>query len=191
MSIDNLFLHNRTCHSFADKKVDTALLQEIYDISKYGATSFNCLPLRVVFVTSVEQKNILLECLMPGNLEQTKSAPVSAIFAYDSKFYEQLPSLFPPMPNVVNFFSGNENLAHETATRNSSLQAAYFMMVAKSKGLACGPMSGFYPEKIEEKFLADTNWKVNFLCNLGYRSEDAPPMQLLPRLEFGQACKFI
>jgi 3-hydroxypropanoate dehydrogenase len=190
MNIDNLFLKHRTCYDFSDRAVSNELLQEIYDVSKFGSTSFNGLPLRVIFVTSAEQRSHILECMMPGNVEKTKTAPVTAIFAYDMQFYDKLDKLFPPMPNVASFFTGNKELAEETAFRNSTLQAAYFMIVARSKGVDCGPMSGFNKDMVNEKFFKDTNWKVNFICNLGYKKEGVE-YDTLPRLDFTEACNFI
>jgi 3-hydroxypropanoate dehydrogenase len=190
MNLDNIFLQHRTCYEFDDKPIPQDILKEIYDVSKYGATSFNCLPLRIVFITSKEQKAKLLECILAGNVEKTKSAPVTAIFAYDTNFYTKLDKLFPYMPNVANFFINNNDLIEETAFRNSSLQTAYFMVVAKSKGIACGPMSGFNKDMVNDKFLKDSNWKVNFLCNLGYK-KNATETDGPPRLEFDEASKFI
>jgi hypothetical protein len=190
MNFDDLFLNHRTCYAFSDKPVSNDLLKEIYDVSKYGSTSFNTSPMRVIFITSEEQKQKLLESMMPGNVEKTRSAPVTAIFAYDVLFYNKLDKLCPPIPNASGFFINNDALIEETAFRNSSLQAAYFMMVARSKGLDCGPMSGFNTDLINRNFLQESGYKVNFLCNLGYKSNEKQ-YPTLPRLEFDEACKII
>jgi len=190
MNLDNLFLQHRTCYEFDDKPIPPNILKEIYDVSKYGATSFNCLPLRIVFITSQEQKNSLLECMLAGNVEKTKSAPVTAIFAYDTHFHTKLDKLFPYMPNVGDLFKNNSDLIEETGFRNSSLQAAYFMVVAKAKGIACGPMSGFNKDMVNDRFLKGSNLKVNFLCNLGYK-KNATETDGPPRLDFDEASKFI
>jgi 3-hydroxypropanoate dehydrogenase len=190
MNLDDIFLQERTCYDFDNKPVSQELLKEIYNISRYGATSFNCLPLRIIFITSAEQKNNLLECVLAGNLDKTRSAPVTAIFAYDTNFYTKLDKLFPYMPNAANLFKNNNSLTEETAFRNSCLQAAYFMVVAKSKGIACGPMSGFDTNMINERFLKGSDLKVNFLCNLGYK-KDISKIEVPPRLEFEEAGKFI
>ncbi|AVP87458.1 putative reductase RutE [Candidatus Phycorickettsia trachydisci] len=190
MNFDELFLNRRTCHLFSDQKIPDSLLKEIYDISKFGATSFNAQPLRVVFVNSEAQKKLLLDGLMPGNIEATKSAPVTAIFAYDLNFFEKFNITFPGNDGVKGMFSSNSTLATDTAYRNSTLQAAYFMITARAKGLECGPMSGFYEKVINDNFFAGTNFKVNFLCNLGYKKgEDKYPR--LPRLDFDLACKIV
>jgi nitroreductase len=190
MNFDDVFLNHRTCYNFLDKQIPESLLQEIYDIVKSGPTSFNSSPLRVVFVTSAEEKNKILECLMPANVEKTRSAPVTAIFAYDLHFYTKLTKLSPHAPNLSSLFVNNEALSFDTAFRNSSLQAAYFMLASRSRGIDCGPMSGFNTDMVNEKFFNGTNFKVNFLCNLGYKKE-GQEYDKSPRLDFNEVCKFI
>lgn len=186
--LQDILINQHSCYSFDGRSVETSVLKEIFDISKFGPTSFNCVPLRVKFIVSQAQKDILINCLSQGNAEKTRSAPVTAIFAYDLKFYEHLPQLFPVI-DARKMFIDNEKLIFDTAFRNSSLQAAYFMMVAREKGLDCGPMSGFNEQKINDTFFKDTSWRVNFLCNLGYRKE--VEQKKFPRLDFDQACNFI
>jgi nitroreductase len=190
MEVKELFLNHRTCYEFAEKKISREILREIYDLSKHGPTSFNSSPLRIVYIESDQARASLLECMMPGNVEKTRTAPVTAILAYDQKFYEKLDKLFPPMPSAANFFAGNDAMIQDTGLRNSSLQAAYFMMVAREKGLECGPMSGFFADKVHDYFLKDSDWKVNFLCNLGYKVA-GKDFDALPKLDFEEACKFI
>ena len=162
-----LFDTKRTPRAWKNQSVDLDILQKIYDHSKFGATSANCSPLRVVFVHSKEAKEKLKPCLAPGNVDQTMKAPVTAIFAYDLKFYVHMDKLYPHT-NARAWFEGNDQLIKDTAFRNSTLQAAYFMMTARGFGLDCGPMSGFEPAILDEAFFKGTNYKSNFLCNLGY-----------------------
>jgi 3-hydroxypropanoate dehydrogenase len=72
---------------------------------------------------------------------------------------------------------GNKPLIKENAFRNSSLQAAYFLLAARALGLDCGPMSGFDADKLNAAFFPDGKWKVNLLCNLGH----GDPTKLHPR----------
>lgn len=114
------------------------------------------------------------------------TAPVTAIIAWDAEFYGKLPRLFP-QHDMQSLFMGNQSLIDETALRNSSLQAGFFVLAARALGLDCGPMSGFDANKINAEFFPDGKWKVNLLCNLGYgdRSKLHPRN---PRLEFEEAC---
>src|SRR6266704_3625843 len=113
---------------------------------------------------------------MPGNVDKTRSAPVTVIIAQDMEFYEQLPKLSPAF-DARSWFVGNPGLVVDTAARNSSLQGAYFILAARALGLDCGPMSGFDADKLNAEFFPDGKWKVNLLCNLGY----GDPTKLHPR----------
>lgn len=188
ISVKELFEKGRTWYNFAEKPVSRALLEEIYNLTKMGPTSANCCPLRIIFIESKEAKQKLATCVMEGNVPAVMSSPVTAIFTYDSRFFEKMPQLFPHNLGIGEYFK-DEKIGHQTAFRNSSLQAAYFMVVARSKGLSCGPMSGFDPIKIETSFLAGTHWKPNFICNLGY-AQGEPKYPRLVRPSFDEVCKF-
>jgi 3-hydroxypropanoate dehydrogenase len=139
-----------------------------------------------VFLTTAESKARILPALMPGNVEKTRTAPVTAIVAWDTEFYEKMDKLFPQM-NFGPMFAGNAALRDETAFRNSSLQGGYFILAARALGLDCGPMSGFDAQKVNAEFFPDGKWKANFLCNLGYGNA-AKLHDRNPRLEFEEAC---
>lgn len=187
--LDTLFTKARTHNEWLDKPVSDAQLQQIYDLMKWGSTSANCSPARVIFVKSAEEKSKLLACMTPGNVEKTKTAPVTAIIGMDMAFYEQLPKLFPHA-DARSWFVGNQGLIDATAFRNSSLQGAYLMLAARAIGLDCGPMSGFDPDKVNATFFAGTEVKANFICNLGY-GDIAKVFPRSPRLDFDEACKIV
>lgn len=187
-ALDLLFMEARTRNGWRKKKVPTALLEEIWNIARMGPTSANCQPLRVVFVTSKEAKKKLAPALSGANREKSMKAPVTALFAHDLAFYELLPRLFPHDQTARSWFAGNEQTIEETAFRNGSLQAAYFMLAARAKGLDCGPMSGFNQEKVNEIFFPRGTHKVNFICNLGYGTDD-DLFPRGPRLTFAEAAR--
>ncbi len=186
-SLDVLFASARTFSAWQKKPVAPEILQKIYDQCKFGPTSANCSPLRIVFVSSDAARQKLKPCLDAGNVDKTMSAPVTAIFASDQQFYDLLPRLFPHA-DARSWFFGNSTLIADTAFRNSSLQAAYFMIAARGMGLDCGPMSGFDKAKCDAAFFPDGRFKSNFLCNLGY-GDAATLKPRLPRLDFNQACR--
>jgi 3-hydroxypropanoate dehydrogenase len=188
-NINDIF-KDRTCNKFLDKAVSKELLMQIHDMAKLGPTSGNCCPLRIVFVQSPAEKDKLSSCLMEGNIEKTKAAPVTALFAYDAQFYNGMEVINPVAPELIKFFASSKDIALDTATRNSTLQAAYFMLAARGLGLDCGPMSGFNKESIEKNFFADTKFKINFICNLGYADGESEHPRL-PRWEFDQVCKIV
>lgn len=186
-AFNRLFTDARTHSAWLDTPVDVALLKQAWELAKMGPTSANCSPLRVVFVASAAAKAKLKPCLAAGNVEKTMQAPVTAIFGMDMEFYEKLPQLFPHT-DARSWFVGNEPLIADTAFRNASLQAAYFMLAARGLGLDCGPMSGFDNAKMDAAFFAGTAVKSNFICNLGY-GDASKLYPRSPRLAFDDACR--
>ena len=186
-TIEEVF-QDRTCYKFLDKQISEKTLHKVYDLMKLGPTSANSCPLRIIFVQTPEAKAKLLNCVMEGNVEKVKSAPVTALFAFDPKFYNQMDKTNAPAPHLKEYFSSSEDLALDTAYRNSTLQAAYFMLAARGEGLDCGPMSGFDAAAIEKTFFAESGYKINFICNLGYK-DGQDPYPRLPRLDFAECCQ--
>ena len=188
-ALDTLFTAARTHNGWQDKPVSDALCQQIFELAKWGATSANCSPARIVFVKSAAEKEKLVACMAPGNQEKTRLAPVTAIIGMDMEFYEKLPKLFPHA-DARSWFVGNQAMIDATAFRNSSLQGAYVMLAARALGLDCGPMSGFDGDKINAAFFAGSSVKVNFVCSIGY-GDAAKLYPRSPRLTFEEACKII
>jgi nitroreductase len=188
-TLARLFYDARSHNGWLDRPVSQVTLRELHDLVKWGPTSANCSPLRVIFVQSPSAKERLVSCVMPGNVEKTRSAPVTAILAHDLDFPDSLPKLFPHM-DARSWFAGNQPLIEATAFRNSSMQGGYFILAARALGLDCGPMSGFDAEAVNREFLAGTTWKVNFLCNLGY-GDHAKLFPRSPRLAFDEACRIV
>jgi len=189
-ALDILFRKARTHIFWQDKPVSDDVLRQVYDLMKWGPTSANCSPARILFLRTPEDKERLRHALSPTNVDKTMQAPVTAIIAHDLKFYENLPRLFPNNPAAREWFSGNPQLAEVTSFRNSTLQGGYFILAARAAGLDCGPMSGFDNAKVDAEFFAGTSVKSNFLCNLGY-GDAAKLFPRNPRLEFDEACKLL
>jgi 3-hydroxypropanoate dehydrogenase len=185
-ALDQLFRKARTYSAWRPDAISVEQLRAVYDLARLGPTSANTCPARFVFLTTPEAKARLKPALAPGNVDKTMAAPVTVIIAWDTKFYDKLPELFPHMKEMRSFFAGNQALSEETAFRNSSLQGGYFILAARALGLDCGPMSGFDAAKVNAEFFPDGEWKVNFLCNLGY-GDEAKLHPRSPRLEFEEA----
>lgn len=182
-ALDQLFRAARTYNGFLEKPVSEDQLRAIWDLVKYGPTSANALPARIVWCVSVQAKEKLAALAMPANAEKILKAPVTAIIAMDTEFYEHLPELFPHT-DARSWFVGNEALAQTTAFRNSSLQGAYFILAARALGLDTGPMSGFNNEAVDAAFFADTpKVKSNFISTLGY-GDPASIFERSPRPDF-------
>ena len=188
--LDLLFREARTFSAWRDEPVDDDLLRQVYELARLGPTSANMCPLRILFIKSQQAKEKLRPCLDPGNVDKTMTAPVTAIFGMDLHFFEKLPYLFPHVDARAWFADLPESVLHTIALRNSSLQAAYFILAARALGLDCGPMSGFNNAMVDAAFFAGTTIRSNFLCNLGHgdRSKLHPRS---PRLSFDEACKIL
>lgn len=189
-ALDQILRTARTFNKFQPRTIDDATLRQLYELYKWGPTAMNTQPARVVFVRSAEAKEKLKAALMGGNVEKTMNAPVTAIVAYDTEFFEQLPGQFPANPNARGMFAGNAALAESTAQRSSTLQGAYLILAARALGLDAGPMSGFNAEAVNTAFFPDGKWKANFLVNLGY-GDTTGNYPRGPRLGFEEAARIV
>jgi len=196
-ALHTLFHEARTHNAWLDQPVSDHLLRELYEVMKFGPTSANSNPARILFLRTPEAKQRLLPALSPGNAEKTMQAPVTAILGYDLQFFEELHKLFPNNPKMADMFR-NSPQTPEAAFRNASLQGGYFILAARALGLDCGPMSGFDNAKVDAEFFSASagnppsfhEVKSNFLCNLGYG--DAPKLfPRNPRLAFDEACRML
>lgn len=189
-ALDQLFRTARTYNAFLPKPVSEETLHALYELTKFGPTSANSSPMRVVFVTSAAAKEKLHPLLAEGNRAKTMSAPVTAIVAHDLEFHEKLPQLFPHADARSWFVGQDEKIAH-TALLNGSLQGAYLIMAARSLGLDCGPMGGFDNAGVDAAFFAGTSIRSNFLINIGYGDASRDLFPRSPRLSFDEACRIV
>ena len=182
-ALDQLFRTARTYNGYLDKPVSTEQLHAIWDLMRFGPTSANMLPARLVWCVTDEAKEKLAALAMPANGDKIRSAPVSVIIGMDLDYHEQLPWLFPHT-DAKSWFDGNEPLREVSAMRNSSLQGAYFILAARALGLDTGPMSGFSNEAVDAAFFADTpRVKSNFISTLGY-GDPSTVFERSPRPDF-------
>ena len=188
-NLDLLFGQARTHRRWTNRPIDAALLRRMYELARWPPTSANCQPMRLVFVTSREARERLRPALDAGNVEQTMSAPATAIVAYDIRFFEYMGKLAPHRPDLGERMAARpEPVVERTAFQNGTLQAGYLILAARALGLDCGPMGGFDRARVDATFFADGRWKSNFLLNLGY-GDSAALQPRTPRLEFDEACR--
>jgi 3-hydroxypropanoate dehydrogenase len=202
--LDLLFRQARSHNQWLDRPVGDDRLRRLYDLMKWGPTSANSCPARMVFLRTPEARARLIPALAPTNVAKVMTAPVTAIVAYDLQFYNKLPKLFPHNPAIRERFASAPDLVEVTARRNSSLQGAYLIIAARAVGLDCGPLSGFDNAKVDQEFFGAGNpssdcdqefipnlhVKSNFLCNLGY-GDRSTLLPRLPRLAFEEACSLL
>lgn len=186
-ALDQLFRSARTHNAWRDQPVSDEQLHALYALMKWGPTSANCSPARIVFLKSDTAKKKLEPALDEGNRAKTMTAPVVAILAQDLAFYEKLPYLFPHT-DAKPWFEGKPEKIEVTAFRNATLQGAYLMLAARAIGLDCGPMSGFDNARVDALFFNGTPLKSNFLIALGH-GDPSVLFPRSPRLAFDEACR--
>ena len=188
-AIAQLFLAARTYNSWSDRPLDESTIRRLYELTAIGPTAANSNPARFLFITSAAGRERLRPHINPGNLKKTMTAPCCVIVAYDTKFYELMPQLFPSR-DLRPMFEGKGALVEDLVRRSSTLQGAYLILAARTLGLDTGPMSGFDQESLERDFFPDGRWKANFLCNIGYGTDEGLYPRN-PRLDFDQACQIL
>ena len=189
-SIDLILSNARSHYGWQNKPVSDDDLEAIYDIMAAGPTSNNGHPTRIIFARTEEAKQRMVPALKGNNVEKVLTAPVCAIIAFDTKFYERMPELFPHDPNKKQLFIDDPRRCADDAFRNGSLQGAYFMIAARALGFDIGPISGFDNDTLDAEFFAGTTLKSNFLCNVGY-ADESYIWQKLPRPAFDTICELI
>ena len=188
-ALDQLFRTARTYNGYLDTPVSNEQLEAVWELMKFGPTSANCLPARIIWCVSEESKQKLAALAMPANGEKILQAPATAIIGMDMEFYENLPELFPHT-DARSWFVGNDALIEKTAFRNSSLQGGYFILAARALGLDTGPMSGFNNDAVDAEFFAGTKVKSNFISTIGY-GDPATIFDRSPRPEFARFNKIV
>jgi len=186
-ALDRLFRAARS-HSVLRPPVSADELRAIYELMKWGPTTANSQPQRILFLVSRAAKERLAPALSAVNLKKTMEAPVVALLAYDLKYYEHLPRMYHN-PAARSWYEGKPH-QEVTALRNASLQGAYFMLAARALGLDCGPMSGFDNAMVDAEFFPDGQWKSNFLCALGRGDAAALPSRN-DRFAFDEVCRIL
>jgi nitroreductase len=188
-ALDTLFRQARTYNNWLDKPVSDEQLRALYDVMRWGPTSANSFPIRIVFVKSPAAKERLIPLVLEGNREKVRTAPVTAILGYDTRFYDWLPRLFPHA-DARSWFVDKPDFAETSAFRNSSLQGGYFILAARALELDCGPMSGFDNEAVDQEFFPGGLVKSNFICALGY-GDPSSLYERLPRPDFSEVCSMV
>ena len=187
-TLDLILRNARSYGDFEDKPVPDELLRAAYDLMKWGPTTANSQPMRVLYLKSQESREKLRPALSPTNAAKTMKAPLVAIVAYDTKFWEHLPRLFHN-PDAINWYN-KPPVAEIHGFRNGSLQGAYLILALRAVGLDCGAMSGFDNARVDAAFFPDGRLKSNFLINIGYGiGTKLPPRN--PRLSFEESCRFV
>jgi nitroreductase len=182
---DLLFREARTANTFTDEPVTDTQVRAIYELVKWGPTSMNNQPLRIVLVRSPEARGRLVEHMGGNNKAKTSTAPLVAILAADTDFHDELPKTFPHAPGARDAFAGDPGRREDIARLNGALQVAYFIIGVRAAGLAAGPMTGMDVDAVDREFFPDGAHRTLAVVNIGHPGEDAW-MPRLPRLDYDE-----
>ena len=189
-ALSALFTDARTANSFTDEPVGDAELSRIWELARWAPTAANFQPLRVVFVRSGAGRDRLVGHMSEGNKAKTASAPAVAVLAMDTRFFEHLPTVMPPMADRQEFFATNADKAVEAASYNAALQSGYFILAVRALGLAAGPMGGFDAAALDADFFPDGRWRSHLVVNIGHPGSDAFRSRM-PRLDHDEAVRWV
>jgi 3-hydroxypropanoate dehydrogenase len=182
-ALDQLFRTARSFSTYRDKPVTQSQMDAIWDLMKFGPTSANCLPARLIWCVSADSKAKLAATAGAINVDKILKAPATVIIGMDMEFFEHLPDLYP-YADARSWFVGNDAVIAATAFRNSSLQGGYFLLAARALGLDTGPMSGFDNAAVDAAFFAGTQIKSNFIATIGYgETSDLAPRAPRPAFD--------
>ena len=185
ITVDPLFAQAHTAYSFGPQPVSDTELAAIYETVKWAPTAMNSQPLRVAYVRSPDAKADLEPHLARGNVEKMRSAPVTAILAFDSDWHEHLPAL-QPFATDPHLAWQDRDQRESMARFNASLQAGYFILGVRAHGLVAGPMGGFDQAGVDRAFFPDGRWRSLLLVNIGHPGPESFKPRM-PRLDFEQA----
>ena len=169
---DLLFREARTARTFLPDPVSDEQIEALYELVKYGPSSMNTQPLRLVLVRTPEAKARLLSHTADGNKRKVEQAPLVAIFAADTNFNVTLADSDPSAEAMRTRFP-NEAMRTRFAREQAWLQAGYFIVGIRALGLHAGPIGGFDAEGVDNDLLAGTGLQSLMVVNIGKPGENA------------------
>lgn len=178
-----LFREAHTANTFTGEPVTDEQIEAVHELIKFAPTSTNCQPLRGVLARSASARERLSAHMWPNNKAKTAAAPLTAVLAADLHFHEELPRLWPHMPNARDLYAADDEARHDAALLNASLQIAYFIIGLRAAGLAAGPMGGFDEPAVTKEFFPDGEHRALVVVNIGRPAADAFRPRA-PRLEY-------
>ncbi|MGH3169379.1 MAG: malonic semialdehyde reductase [Trebonia sp.] len=179
-----LFTQARTANTFDGTPVTDEELTAIWELAKWAPTSANIQPLRVLYIRPGEGRDRLVKHMSDGNKAKTETAPAVAVLAVDTRFHEHIPVVWPHRPELKDVYAADEERRVNGGNFNAALQAGYFILAVRARGLAAGPMAGFDPAGLDAEFFPDGRYHSIVVVNIGHPGEGAW-RDRLPRLDHG------
>ena len=188
-ALEVLFTAARTPSRWTDEPVTDEQVAAVLELAKYPPTSMNTQPMRLLLVRSPAAREELAAMMSGGNGAKTRAAPLSVVVAADRRFDEEVPRLFPHLPDARAFFA-DDAFRERTAVFNTALQLGYLILAVRAVGLSAGPMTGIDAPAIERAFFPDGEHEVVAVLNVGVAAEDASRPRG-PRLAFDEVVRTV
>lgn len=143
--------------TFDDRSVSKETVRSLLEAARWAPSSFNEQPWRFIVATRDDpaEHEKLLACLVPGNQEWAKSAPVLMLSAAKLTFAKN------DKPN-------------RHAYHDVGLAVSQMIVHATSLGLHAHQMAGFDADKARETYAVPKDFDPVAAIALGYSSEDMP-----------------
>jgi 3-hydroxypropanoate dehydrogenase len=184
-----LFTEARTANTFTSEPVSDEQIAAVYDLVRFGPTTMNTQPLRIVLARSDDARARVLGHLLPGNKAKAESAPLVAVCAVDLNFHDHLVDTFPHFAGARDVFA-DDAFRDRTARHQGWLQCGYLIVGLRSIGLASGPMLGYDAEGLDADLFAGTSLRSLMVMNIGRPGPDAW-QERLPRLAYDEVVRTI
>jgi 3-hydroxypropanoate dehydrogenase len=188
-ALDVLFHQARSVRFFADTPVSDQQIRALYELTKFGPTSLNCQPMRVVLARSSEARERVISHLWDANKAKAASAPLIAVLAADTEFHEHLPRLIPHYVGIKDTFA-DPTMRAEFARSQAWLQVGYFIVGVRALGLSAGPIGGLDAAALDADLFAGSSLRSLLVVNIGHPGPEAFG-ERLPRLDFDEAVRSI
>jgi nitroreductase len=152
-------------YAFDSRPVPKEMLQSLFEAARWAPSSYNEQPWCYIVATREDSPEFekLLSCLVPGNQEWAKAAPVLALGCFRLNLSR----------------TGKPNAA---AQHDLGLAAGNICMEATARGLSVHQMIGILPDKARQVFHIPADAQALTALAIGYAADpDSAPEKLKAR----------
>ncbi|WP_062317462.1 malonic semialdehyde reductase [Demequina maris] len=162
-----LFTSARSAIAFDERPVDAALVTRAWDLAKFGPSSMNTQPLRLVVARSEAARAAVIDAAMPGNRPKLAQAPLLLVAAHDDRFHDHHEVTAPGMAGFHERFETNPEMRAGLAHSGAMLQLGYLIVALRAEGLALRPYGGFDKAALDAALLPE-GWRSEVILGVGH-----------------------
>ncbi|WP_062298354.1 malonic semialdehyde reductase [Demequina maris] len=162
-----LFTSARSAIAFDERPVDAALVTRAWDLAKFGPSSMNTQPLRLVVARSEAARAAVIDAAMPGNRPKLAQAPLLLVAAHDDRFHDHHEVTAPGMAGFHERFEANPEMRAGLAHSGAMLQLGYLIVALRAEGLALRPYGGFDKAALDAALLPE-GWRSEVILGVGH-----------------------